>query len=152
MKDAGLENAADYVQKAFLSGCKDENIKLYEKARKDEKETKSIAQDEKIFTEEDVTQAYNTAREELIAEVEAIEVCKPVLGNIKIGAYDSANDIYLEACKELNLTCDSNNARDVYNAYQMSKKNVSVKTGTTGNHRKTKDGIERIFDNVFSNM
>jgi hypothetical protein len=42
-----------------------------------------------------------------MAEIEAIEVCKPVLGNIKIGAYDSANDIYLEACKELNLTCDS---------------------------------------------
>lgn len=152
LKDAGLENAADYVQKAFLSGCNDENIKLYEKARKEEKETKSIAQDEKIFTEEDVTQAYNTAKQDLMAEIEAIEVCKPVLGNIKIGAYDSANDIYLEACKELNLTCDSANARDVYNAYQMSKKNVSVKTGTTGNRGKTKDGIERIFDNVFSNM
>ena len=152
MKDAGLENAADYVQKAFLSGCKDENIKLYEKARKEEKETKSIAQDEKIFTEEDITEAYNVAKQDLMAEIEAIDVCKPVLGNIKIGAYDSANDIYLEACKELNLTCDSNNARDVYNAYQTSKKNVSVKTGATGNRGKTKDGIERIFDNVFSNM
>lgn len=152
LKDAGLENAADYVQKAFLSGCKDENIKLYEKARKEEKETKSIAQDEKLFTEEDITEAYNVAKQDLMAEIEAIDVCKPVLGNIKIGAYDSANDIYLEACKELNLTCDSDNARDVYNAYQMSKKNVSVKTGTTGNRGKIKDGIERIFDNVFSNM
>ena len=152
LKDAGLDNAPDYVQKAFLSGCKDENIKLYEKARKEEKETKSIAQDEKLFTEEDVAQAYNVAKQDLMAEIEAIDVCKPVLGNIKIGAYDSANDIYLEACKELNLTCDSNNARDVYNAYQTSKKNVSVKTGATGNRGKTKDGIERIFDNVFSNM
>ena len=153
LKDAGLENAADYVQKAFLSGCKDENIKLYEKARKEEKEAKSIAQDEKIFTEEDVTQAYNTAKQDLMAEIEAIEVCKPVLGNIKIGAYDSANDIYLEACKELNLTCDSNNARDVYNAYQMSKKTISVKTGNaTGGNRKNKDAIEKIFDGVFSNM
>lgn len=151
LKDAGLDNAPDYVQKAFLSGCKDENIKLYEKARSEEK-TKSIAQDEKLFTEEDITEAYNIAKQDLMAEIEAIEVCKPVLGNIKIGAYDSANDIYLEACKELNLTCDSNNARDVYNAYQMSKKNISVKTGTTGNRGKTKDGIERIFDNVFSNM
>ena len=152
LKDAGLENAADYVQKAFLSGCKDENIKLYEKARKEEKETKSIAQDEKLFTEDDITEAYNVAKQDLMAEIEAIEVCKPVLGNIKIGAYDSANDIYLEACKELNLTCDSANARDVYNAYQMSKKTISVKTGTTGNRGKTKDGIERIFDNVFSDM
>ena len=152
LKDAGLENAADYVQKAFLSGCKDENIKLYEKARKEEKETKSIAQDEKLFTEDDITEAYNVAKQDLMAEIEAIEVCKPVLGNIKIGAYDSANDIYLEACKELNLTCDSANARDVYNAYQMSKKTISVKTGTTGNRGKTKDGIERIFDNVFSNV
>ena len=88
-----------------------------------------------------------------MAEIEAIEVCKPVLGNIKIGAYDSANDIYLEACKELNLTCDSNNARDVYNAYQMSKKTISVKTGNaTGGNRKNKDAIEKIFDGVFSNM
>ena len=51
------------------------------------------------------------------------------------------------------MTCDSNNARDVYNAYQMSKKNISVKTGNaTGGNRKNKDAIEKIFDGVFSNM
>ena len=46
----------------------------------------------------------------------AANAVKPVLGEIRLSAYDSAGEIYRKACKQLGLKCTLKSARDVFNA------------------------------------
>ena len=115
MKKAGIdENAPEDIKSAFtkgleVSGALKKNL---------------MAQDEaaEVYSLEDINNAYEVARNDVMAELEAIEAVKPVMGKIEIGAYDSAEDVYKAACDELEIACDSASARTAYEAYMKAQK------------------------------
>ena len=55
----------------------------------------------------------------------AAEATRGVLGMIKVMAYDSAEQVYMEACKKLGLKCTEATARDVFSAYGSIKKTLA---------------------------
>lgn len=142
MKESNIaEDAPQDVKDAFAVG--------YKQGRKNY--AKKMAEDAAPhFTESDVAQAYEDARNDLLAEMKAIDEVKPVLGNIKLGAYDSAENIYEDACKKLELTCDASNARDVYNAYLRTKQNLQ-KAGATVHSAKTDNDVN-VLNDIFSKV
>ena len=75
---------------------------------------------------------------------------KAFLGNVKVGAFDSANDIYVEACKRLDIACDSDNARDVYNAYAKASQNLQK--GANGQHNNVSNHSANVLNDIFNNV
>lgn len=142
MKESNIaEDAPQDVKDAFVVG--------YKQGRKNY--GKKMAEDAAPhFTESDVAKAYEDARNDLLAEMKAIDDVKPVLGNVKLGAYDSAENIYEDACKKLELTCDASNARDVYNAYLRTKQNLQ-KAGATVHSAKTDNDVN-VLNDIFSKV
>ena len=142
MKESNIaEDAPQDIKDAFVTG--------YKQGRKNY--AKKMAEDAAPhFTESDITKAYEDARNDVMAEIEAIEAVKPVMGNIKIGAYDSAENIYEDACKKLDLACDASNARDVYNAYLRTKQNLQ-KAGAKVLNTNT-DNHVNVLNDIFSKV
>lgn len=66
---------------------------------------------------------------------EAAQDVRPTLGDIKIGAYDSAEAIYQEACKKLNLKCTELSAQDVYNNFKQRKTQKPVVSSVSHEHK-----------------
>ena len=111
MRACGIDtDAPEEIKEAFISGFK-AGIEGQ----------KEMASDEAPV---DLEKIYEDARNSVLDEIQAIDECKSILGNVKVGAFDSANDIYVEACKRLDIACDSDNARDVYNAYAKASQNL----------------------------
>ena len=142
MKESNIaEDAPQDIKDAFVTG--------YKQGRKNY--AKKMAEDAAPhFTESDITKAYEEARNDLLAEMKAIEEVKPVLGQVKLGAYDSAENIYEDACKKLDLACDASNARDVYNAYLRTKQNLQ-KAGAKVNNTNT-DNHVNVLNDIFSKI
>ena len=111
LKAAGLESAPDTVKHAFVSGYKSYARRLAEKNAAEENKgmASDNAPDEKAI------------RAKVIAEYKAAQEVKPVLGEIDVAAYDSAEDIYQAACNKLDLRCDKVSARDVYQNFRKRK-------------------------------
>ena len=110
-----------------------------------------MAQDEDIetYTIEDVNNAYELARNNVLSEIEAIEAVKPVMGNVKIGAFDSAEDVYKAACDELDIACDSANARTAYEAYMKAQRKNLHNSGASSKATEVKsDVLSDILNNV----
>ena len=110
LKNAGLDSAPEPVKRAFIAGYKSRDFYRgkEEEDRKQEKREKMAADSE------DVRAFYLTM-------FDAAQDVRPTLGDIKIGAYDSAEEIYQEACKKLNLSCTELSAKDVYNNFKQRK-------------------------------
>lgn len=142
MKEAGIEESApDDVKEAFING-----IKVSGAFNKN-----LMAQDEDIetYTIEDVNNAYELARNNVLSEIEAIEAVKPVMGNVKIGAFDSAEDVYKAACDELDIACDSANARTAYEAYMKAQRKNLHNSGASSKATEVKsDVLSDILNNV----
>lgn len=116
MKKAGIdENAPEDIKSAFINGIKVSGAFNKNLMAQD-------GQPNDVYSLEDVNNAYEVARTDIMAEIEAIEAVKPVMGKIEIGAYDSAEDVYKAACDELDIACDSASARTAYEAYMKAQK------------------------------
>ena len=61
-------------------------------------------------------------KERMNAIAEAAEDVKGVLGKIKATAYDAAEEVYLDACKQLGINCNRLTARDAFMAYNAGHK------------------------------
>lgn len=111
LKAAGLESAPNAVKHAFISGYKSYARRLAEKNAAEENKgmASDNAPDEKAI------------RTKIISEYKAAQEVKPVLGEIDVAAYDSAEDIYQAACNKLDLRCDKVSARDVYQNFRKRK-------------------------------
>ena len=142
MKKAGIdENAPEDVKAAFING-----IKVSGAFNKN-----LMAQDEaaEVYSLEDINNAYEVARNDVMAEIEAIEAVRPVMGKIEIGAYDSAEDVYKAACDELDIACDSASARTAYEAYMKAQKKNLHNSGASQKATEVKsDLLSEILNRV----
>lgn len=129
-------DAPEEIKEAFISGFK-AGIEGQ----------KEMASDEAPV---DLEQIYEDARNSVLDEIQAIDECKSILGNVKVGAFDSANDIYVEACKRLEIACDSDNARDVYNAYAKASQNLQK--GANGQHNNVSNHSANLLNDIFNNV
>lgn len=137
MRACGIDtDAPEEIKEAFISGFK-AGIKGQ----------KEMASDEAPV---DLEQIYEDARNSVLDEIQAIDECKSILGNVKVGAFDSANDIYVEACKRLEIACDSDNARDVYNAYAKASQNLQK--GANGQHNNVSNHSANVLNDIFNNV
>lgn len=137
MRACGIDtDAPEEIKEAFISGFK---------AGIEGK--KEMASDEAPV---DLEQIYEDARNSVLDEIQAIDECKSILGNVKVGAFDSANDIYVEACKRLDIACDSDNARDVYNAYAKASQNLQK--GANGQHNNVSNRSANVLNDIFNNV
>lgn len=101
IKACGLENGDDVVKNAFIAGIK-----------YGDQSGKAMAHD--MITAE--------VKERMNAIAEAAEDVKGVLGKIKATAYDAAEEVYLDACKQLGINCNRLTARDAFMAYNAGHK------------------------------
>ena len=69
-------------------------------------------------------------------EEEERDKSRPVLGKVQVDAYDSADDVYYDACIELGIECTKETARDSYNAYKSALKS-NVQMAADGAQKKT---------------
>lgn len=137
MRACGIDSdAPEEIREAFISGFK---------AGIEGK--KEMASDEAPV---DLEKIYEDARNSVLDEIQAIDECKSILGNVKVGAFDSANDIYVEACKRLEIACDSDNARDVYNAYAKASQNLQK--GANGQHNNVSNRSANVLNDIFNNV
>lgn len=137
MRTCGIDtDAPEEIKEAFISGFK---------AGIEGK--KEMASDEAPV---DLEKIYEDARNSVLDEIQAIDECKSILGNVKVGAFDSANDIYVEACKRLEIACDSDNARDVYNAYTKASQNLQK--GANGQHNNVSNRSANVLNDIFNNV
>lgn len=131
LKNAGLDSAPEPVKKAFIAGYRSN---LYK--GKEEQDKKS----EKMATDSD-----DEAKEFYLKLFEAAQDVRPTLGDIKIGAYDSAEAIYQEACKKLNLKCTELSAQDVYNNFKQRKTQKPV-VSSVPSERKISGRLESLLN------
>ena len=137
MRACGIDSdAPEEIREAFISGFK-AGIEGQ----------KEMASDEAPV---DLEKIYEDARNSVLDEIQAIDECKSILGNVKVGAFDSANDIYVEACKRLEIACDSDNARDVYNAYTKASQNLQK--GANGQHNNVSNRSANVLNEIFNNV
>ena len=137
MRACGIDSdAPEEIREAFISGFK-AGIEGQ----------KEMASDEAPV---DLEKIYEDARNSVLDEIQAIDECKSILGNVKVGAFDSANDIYVEACKRLEIACDSDNARDVYNAYAKASQNLQK--GANGQHNNVSNRSANVLNDIFNNV
>lgn len=137
MRACGIDtDAPEEIKEAFISGF---NAGI--------EGQKEMASDEAPV---DLEQIYEDARNSVLDEIQAIDECKSILGNVKVGAFDSANDIYVEACKRLEIACDSDNARDVYNAYAKASQNLQK--GANGQRNIVSNRSANLLNDIFNNV
>ena len=131
LKNAGLDSAPEPVKKAFIAGYRSN---LYKGKEEQDKKTEKMAAD----SDDEVKEFY-------LKLFEAAQDVRPTLGDIKIGAYDSAEAIYQEACKKLNLKCTELSAQDVYNNFKQRKTQKPVVSSVTS-ERKISGRLESLLN------
>ena len=118
IKACGLENEDDVVKNAFIAGIK-----------YGDQSGKAMAHDS-VNGYSDALDAYDMitaeVKERMNAIAEAAEDVKGVLGKIKATAYDAAEEVYLDACKQLGINCNRLTARDAFMAYNAGHKKQKV--------------------------
>ena len=122
LKIAGLDSAPAEVKRCFVAA--------YKGPRYTDKETEDKKQAEKMAADSD-----DEVKEFYLKLFEAAQDVRPTLGDIKIGAYDSAEAIYQEACKKLNLKCTELSAQDVYNNFKQRKTQKPVVSSVSHEHK-----------------
>ena len=118
-------------QRAFAYGVRYGEAKEKEEPKKLDSEhesegmKKALGEDSKGHIKEIADQIYTMQKKRFADIHAAAEATRGVLGRIKVMAYDSAEQVYSEACKKLGLKCTDATARDVFNAYGSIKKTLA---------------------------
>jgi hypothetical protein len=95
IKACGLDSESPEVQKAFAEG-----VRYGEKQDAKDEDVEKVEEKKEVITAQDTIQKVKQA---IIAEQRAIEECAPILGKIRLGAYDSASSIYQDALKKVGI-------------------------------------------------
>lgn len=119
------------LQRAFAYGVRYGEAKEKEEPKKLDSEhesegmKKALGEDSKGRIKEIADQIYTMQKKRFADIHAAAEATRGVLGRIRVMAYDSAEQVYAEACKKLGLKCTDATARDVFNAYGSIKKTLA---------------------------
>ena len=147
LKDAGYDSEPLEFQRAFADGVKYGEEKMrtergkLDKAHESEGEKKALGEDAKLRDS-----LNRIARGQVADWLTAAEDVKPVLGKIKLGAFDSAADVYLAACKEMGVKATRATARDVFRGVRAaSKKRIAADARPAG---KAANAIDMILSKV----
>lgn len=115
IKACGLDSESPEVQKAFAEG-----VRFGEKkeAQDDGDEVVEEKKEEVISAQDTIAKVRTAIR----AEMQAIEDCAPVLGKVRMGAYDSAEAIYADALKKVGLKgVSKDSACSAFRAFMKGK-------------------------------
>lgn len=137
---------ANELQKAFAEGVKYGEKKQKEEPKKLASEHESEGEKKALSQDSAYISAKAEIKKQFVALNRAIENVKPVLGKVRIDAFDSASDVYLAACKQLGIKCNANSARDAFNAYTKANKRVMAQDAK----QDTKTVLTSIMDRVNS--
>lgn len=123
LKDAGYDSEPLEFQRAFADGVKYGEEKMRTERGKLDKEHESEGEKKVLGEDAKLRDSLNRiARGQVTDWLTAAEDVKPVLGKIKLGAFDSAADVYLAACKELGVKATRATARDVFRGVRAASK------------------------------
>lgn len=147
LKDAGYDSEPREFQRAFADGVKyGEELMRTERGKLDkehesEGEKKALGEDSKLRDS-----LNRIARSQVADWLTAAEDVKPVLGKVKLGAFDTAADVYLAACKEMGVKATRATARDVFRGVRAaSKKRIAADARPAG---KATNAIDMILSKV----
>lgn len=147
LKDAGYDSEPREFQRAFADGVKyGEELMRTERGKLDkehesEGEKKALGEDSKLRDS-----LNRIARSQVADWLTAAEDVKPVLGKVKLGAFDTAADVYLAACKEMGVKATRATARDVFRGVRAaSKKRIAADARPAG---KAANAIDMILSKV----
>lgn len=137
---------ANELQKAFAEGVKYGEKKQKEEPKKLASEHESEGEKKALSQDSAYISAKAEIKKQFVALNRAIENVKPVLGKVRIDAFDCASDVYLAACKQLGIKCNANSARDAFNAYTKANRRVMAQD----EKQSTKTVLTSIMDRVNS--
>lgn len=147
LKDAGYDSEPLEFQRAFADGVKYGEEKMRTERGKLDKEHESEGEKKALGEDAKLRDSLNRiARGQVADWLTAAEDVKPVLGKIKLGAFDSAADVYLAACKEMGVKATRATARDVFRGVRTaSKKRIAADAHPAG---KAANAIDMILSKV----
>ena len=147
LKDAGYDSEPLEFQRAFADGVKYGEEKMRTERGKLDKEHESEGEKKALGEDAKLRDSLNRiARGQVADWLTAAEDVKPVLGKIKLGAFDSAADVYLAACKEMGVKATRATARDVFRGVRAaSKKRIAADARPSG---KAANAIDMILSKV----
>lgn len=147
LKDAGYDSEPLEFQRAFADGVKYGEEKMRTERGKLDKEHESEGEKKALGEDAKLRDSLNRiARGQVADWLTAAEDVKPVLGKIKLGAFDTAADVYLAACKEMGVKATRATARDVFRGVRTaSKKRIAADARPVG---KAASAIDMILSKV----
>lgn len=147
LKDAGYDSEPPEFQRAFADGVKYGEEKMRTERGKLDKEHESEGEKKALGEDSKLRDSLNRiARSQVADWLTAAEDVKPVLGKVKLGAFDTAADVYLAACKEMGVKATRATARDVFRGVRAaSKKRIAADARPAG---KAANAIDMILSKV----
>lgn len=128
VKDAisacGMDSEPEEVQRAFAEGVRYGEKKEKQEPKKLDREHESEGE-KKHLGEDSMKNLAKDVERRINAKYNAIETCKKTLGKVKPMAFDSAEDVFLEACKREGISATKATARAAYMAYFEGKKDAA---------------------------
>lgn len=143
LKSCGLDDAPEEVRNAFKQGF-GFTAKQAEDAGDEVKET-----EEKADEAAKASDSLKALKAALIDEMTAIEEVKPVVGAVRLGAYDSAGEVYLAALEKLGISGVSpSQAQIAYRAYIAGRQGNSQSTARDSAPKTDRTALTSILEKV----
>lgn len=143
LKSCGLDDAPDEVKDAFKEGYKF----TAKEAEDDGEEVEDTG--EKVEEKVKASDSLKALKSALIDEMTAIEEVKPVVGAIRLGAYDSAGQVYMAALKKLGISgVSASQARIAYRAYIVGRQGSIKSTARDSAPKESRTALTQILEKV----
>lgn len=143
LKSCGLDDAPDAVKNAFKEGYKF----TAKEAEDDGEEVKGV--EEKVEETVKASDSLKALKSALVDEMTAIEEVKPIVGAIRLGAYDSAGQVYLAALKKLGIGgVSASQARIAYRAYIAGRQGSTKATARDSAPKDERTALTSILEKV----
>lgn len=150
LKACGLDGEDDDFKRAFSAGV--HYGEKHEEAEKEEgvkPETENKESEEEVEGEEGESKIAQDAALQIEAKWDAIELCRPILGNVRRTAFDTAEDVFIAALKAVgfpmkNVTKD--NAQAMLCGYLVGHN--TLKRGTAADTATAEETTSSLSDVV----
>ena len=139
LKTCGFDEESPEFKRAFAAGLK------FGQGGKE-------AQDEEPeeVEQQDAVAAQDAAMRRFEEKMDAIEECKPIIGNVRRTAFDSAGSVYLHALKQLGVNVKGikpHQAQAVYYGYSAGSKSVK-KAGIAQDAKLKQEEVSDLFKGI----
>ena len=105
--------------------------------------------EEKVEEKVRASDSLKALKSALIDEMTAIEEVKPVVGAIRLGAYDSAGQVYMAALKKLGISgVSASQARIAYRAYIAGRQGSTKSTARDSAPKESRTSLTQILEKV----